>query len=347
METDEVSATRFCGKCGLRNTPGNRFCGNCGSALGAEAAAPVDDSPAEGQIVAPSVPRVDPSTLTLPLPPSSSIDIAAPVSADAPTFRPPAPPLARPPETALSGIARERERDRLLTLANVQRMRDQSAEARKTLEQALTLMEGMPGHQIAPIYELIGDLYDGEAHWDEARKAYNTAHELDPGRVSAERKFAALTLRVAEVMPGNSLAEAVLRGDSIADLLSTGALAADRGRRNAGVAMLLSSAIPGFGQFYNGEFVKGAVILATYATTLLYFAFSADREIFVHKFAAILALSKSHAANASVSALSVIAGVLMVAVWLYAIVDAPFMAAKRPASDGSGRPFIDKSGWEV
>ena len=250
------------------------------------------------------------------------------------------------PAPSLAPAARERERDRLLTLANVQRMRGQTAEARATLEQTLTLSEGMPPRDIAPTQELLGDMYAVEEDWETACAYYRAAHDLDKTRVSAERKFAALTLRIADSKTEQSLADAMLRGDSIADLMASGALGANRGRRNAGVAMLLSMFLPGFGQIYNGELAKGSIFLGIYGATLLYFAVSPDHEIFVKKFAAMLALSHGRAANAPVSELSVFMGVLLVAVWLYAIVDAPFTASRTPKSEDTG-PVIDKTGWEV
>ena len=44
--------------------------------------------------------------------------------------------------------------------------------------------------------------------------------------------------------------------------------------------------------------------------------------------------------------IDVFMGVLLLGVWLYAIVDAPFTASRTPKSAGGG-PVIDKTGWEV
>jgi hypothetical protein len=154
-----------------------------------------------------------------------------------------------------------------------------------------------------------------------------------------------MTLEIADSKAEENLAATMLRGDSIADLIASGAMGSQRGRRNAGVAMLLSTVIPGFGQFYNGDFFKGAVLLGLYASSLLYFAVSPDRDLFVKKFAAIVAMSHQRAANVDVSPSSVFVGVLLVGVTLYSIVDAPFMASRTP-KNASG-PAIDKTGWEV
>ena len=63
------------------------------------------------------------------------------------------------------------------------------------------------------------------------------------------------------------------------------------------------------------------------------------------KFLAIITISHPRFANAEVSPLSIFIGILLVTDWLYAIVDAPFVAAKTPANDVG--PTVDKTGWEV
>ena len=249
--------------------------------------------------------------------------MSAPTPPPAPQNQPPAPPKPARPDPA-----REVERDRLLTLANVQRMRGQTQEVQKTLEQALALGDGQ-ARTDAPVHEMLGDVLAGEEKWEEAKKAYGTAHALDPDRASAERKFAQMTLRVAEAAHERAMADAILRGE----MPISGASAfggGQRGKRSPAVAMLLSAAVPGFGQLYNGQLVKGLICLGGFFATLL----------------AISLLPESRPGYVSPVLIffSLIAGVL----WLYSALDAP-IAAGKTGNDGStpGGPKQDKSGWEV
>ena len=110
---------------------------------------------------------------------------------------------AAPVAAPLSPAARDRERDRLLTLANVQRMRGQTREAGETLDQALAFSDpdAGPGTRAAdaPIHEMRGDLLAANGEDKKARDAYDAAHKLDPTRASAERKYAQMTLRLADM----------------------------------------------------------------------------------------------------------------------------------------------------
>ena len=350
----------------------NRFCGSCGAVIVPVAVSTAPIVPTD------SIESREPEAQTSEVQPPSAVasPVASPVAATAPPISPqpgvaPNRPTASPDavDTRLSGslsagltftgVALERERDRLLTLVNVQRMRGQTGEARKTLEQIVALSEGLPPRDIAPTQELIGDLFAADEKWDAALEAFRKARDLDPARPSAERKFAELTLRLSDIQAEKRLAEAMMRGDDITSMLAGNALATGRGRRNAGVAMLLSAAIPGFGQFYNGELVKGAVVLALFALSLLYAILSGDLDTVVSKVTSLVTISAptishGHGTISSrvsqysahpLSVFSILIGILLVGVWLYAIVDAIFMAAKTPKNELG--PAIDKTGWEV
>ena len=328
----QVAAVIFCGHCGAENPATMRFCGACGKPL-VIVAAPVAAPEVAAVPVSPDTPAA-----SLPPPaagkgqyPPANLPVAVPQ-----TVKPAATIPADP-------IARERERDRLLTFANVQRMRGQTEGALQTLQDALALVEGQAA---SPIYELMGDLLVSDKKLPEAQEAYNKAHEADKARASAERKYAKIALQVADAKAERSLADAMVRGESISDLMAEGALESDRGRRNAGMAMFLSIIVPGFGQFYNGEVVKGLVLVGIFLADLLLLALTPDKNVFTQKIAAIFALSSGKYANQSVSGIAIFAGIVLVAVWLYSIVDAPFTASKT-TSKSDGKPAIDKTGWEV
>jgi hypothetical protein len=350
-----------CIECGMVNPATMRFCGNCGkplsvakvaAAVAAETApipAPLSTPPppvvpiapvAQAEPVAPPV-VVPPVTPATPVTAAVPSPVAAPVTTPVPPATPPAPTIEIPADP----VARERERDRLLTLANVQRMRGQVSEARQTLQNAVALAEGMPPQTLAPTYELLGDMLSTEGRIEEAMEAYQNATSADPKRASAEKKFAQMTLALAEANGTLNISEAMLRGESIADLMASGALGRQQGKKNAGVAMMLSILMPGFGQMYNGQIVKGVILMGLFLGLLLIITLAPGGSAFLRQFAAFVALNPGKAAAAP--AWLPVVGVAVVVVWLYGIVDAPFMAAKGVAPDDDGRPVIDKSGWEV
>ena len=346
MADEQAETTVFCGACGAKNPAGMRFCGACGTLL-VPVAAPAVPPPAAvpvpvqtAQIAPPLRAQASEAAPAVPAAhaPVAETSVAVPVPA-------PVVPARPAPTVPADPIARERERDRLLTFANVQRMRGQTGDALLTLEDALLMVEGRAA---ASIYELMGDLLAGDGKLPEAQDAYNKAHHADKNRASAERKYAKIALQIADSKAERSLADAMIRGDSISDLMAAGALESDRGRRNAGMAMFLSIITPGFGQFYNGEVVKGIILVGIFLADLLLLALLPDKNIFTRKIAAIFALSSGKYANQPVSNLAIFAGIVLAAVWLYAIVDAPFSAAKTAKTNtGDNRPPIDKTGWEV
>ena len=265
----------------------------------------------------------------------------------APTPSPPAPeekaspPAAAPP---VPDFARERERDRLLTLANVQRMRGQLPEAQETLKKALALGDGQSKAD-APIHEILGDVLASDERWEEAKAAFGAAHALDPERVSAERKFAQMTLRLADAAQERALAEALLRGEIPPG--GAGGIGMPRGKRNPGLAMLLSAFVPGFGQLYNGQMVKGFLCLGIFVVTLLAINLSPDAKLFFGQILP-LAAGKIPAVRGEISPFLLMLIFVCGAMWLYAVIDAPIAASKTASAQAGPAPSGgDKSGWEV
>lgn len=257
------------------------------------------------------------------------------------------PPAAPPPPlTPPERIARDRERDRLLTLANVQRMRGQMSEAQNTLEQALALGGQQPSPSDAPIHELRGDLLAADEKWDEAKAVYETARALDPSRASAERKFAQMTLRQSDARAERELAEAVLRGEAPLGGAGRGSGSVPP-KRNAGLALLLSAFVPGFGQIFNGQLAKGLICLGVFLFTLLALRLSPDVDTFFAKIVQFFVpLKRVRGASAPVSPVLWLLFLLSAGVWLFSLIDAPLTASKREKQP-DGSPKIDKSGWEV
>ena len=325
MAEDGVNGSGIiCAACGMSNPVSMRFCGNCGKPLAAPVAAAVPVAPLPPAVVVPPPPDVaEPAAVAVAEPPLRvTIDIPA------------------------DPVARERERDRLLTLANVQRMRGQVSDARQTLQNAVALSEGSAPQMVAPTHELLGDMLAAEGRIEEASEAYKEATEADPKRVSAEKKFAQMTLALAEAKGTLNISEAMLRGDSLTDLMASGAMGRQQGKKNAGVAMMLSMLMPGFGQMYNGQIVKGVVVMGSFLILLLLITLSPARNELLNQFTSIMALKPSALSRTPMPGWLPIVGIMVVAIWLYGIVDAPFMAGKGTVTDPD-RPQVDKTGWEV
>jgi tetratricopeptide (TPR) repeat protein len=137
------------------------------------------------------------------------------------------------------------EVERLLTQANIERMRGNFLAARRLIEQAL-----QKAPERADVHELLGDVYKAVGDLQNALECYRKARELDPKRRSAEEKFAATLL---EINPPTV-------SDEIPFL-----------PKNPTFAVLLSALLPGAGQVYNEQWLKGIVMCVVALLSLGYF----------------------------------------------------------------------------
>jgi tetratricopeptide (TPR) repeat protein len=145
------------------------------------------------------------------------------------------------PEFRESSVAELRQAETLLREASMLRRREKYAEAMTKCREALTLVP-----KDAAALELYGDLLQGVAHINEALAVYKRATEADPKRYSAERKYGDLLMRQQNWNNGDP--EAV--------------------PKNGLVASMLSLVVPGAGQIYNGDLVKGLFFLISTAISL-------------------------------------------------------------------------------
>jgi tetratricopeptide (TPR) repeat protein len=239
----------------------------------------------------------------------------------------------------------ERERERLISQATAFRVKGQITDARLTLQKALEFADTMTPQAQAPLFEQLGDLLQTEDMYDESLAAYARALELDPRRVSADRKHAEAALQKARASGKLSVNAALMRGDSVAELLVSGELGGNRGKRNAGMAMFLSMIVPGFGQFYNGEIIKAIILVGAFTISLLVLSLSPEKNVLFKDIVAVFAL-QGQRASFGISPLTTFFALVCVGTWLYSIVDAPFSAGKSGEIRSDG-PIVDKSGWEV
>jgi tetratricopeptide (TPR) repeat protein len=128
-----------------------------------------------------------------------------------------------------------RQAEQLLREASIARRREKFREAEAKCRDAIALVP-----KDAAALELLGDLLQGVARTEEALAAYRRALEADPKRASAERKY----------------------GDLLARQQNWNAIDPEAVPKNPLVATMLSLLLPGSGQIYNGEWIKGTIIMA-------------------------------------------------------------------------------------
>lgn len=204
----------------------------------------------------------------------------------------------------------KQEIDRLLALANVQRMRNQFVDAEDTCRKALEIT---PGDVI--MKEMLADILQERGKPEDALAEYKSAMELAPGKVSLETKYAKLIIEIAEREREKELAEDMINNPHKYPVI----------KKNMGLVLFLAAVFPGLGQLYNKEYVKAGIVcgvsilfIVTWALTIKYGGYRAvtnTTEFFADTHPAVLVLG-------------FLAGIL----YLYGIFDAVFNASKANAA---------------
>ncbi len=197
----------------------------------------------------------------------------------------------------------EDEVERLLSQATAERARGNFLAARRLLEQAL---EKAPNR--ADIYEMLGDVYRGVADLEAALTCYRRAHELAPERKSAEEKLADTLLALNPPPP---LEEVPFLP------------------KNPNLAVAFSAVLPGAGQIYNEQWLKGIVMMGITFLALGYFL------QFYHQIRAKMLLPSLEQVQRQLEQASMgeillvlLAGLTAFAVWTWSILDA-YLTARR------------------
>jgi hypothetical protein len=298
-------AAKFCPSCGRENAESNRFCPACGTLLVLEAAAPVKPEPAPA-------PKPEP-------------------------VRPPDPKvLAMPPE------ARETELQRLLTRANVERMRALIVPAKKTLDDALSLARLVGPIALAQVQEQRGDLFAMEERWADAKSCYAEAKSADPSRAVAEKKYAEMAVKIADEQAFSRLGDMMLRGDSLGEILTD----PRAGKRNGFLAALSSMLVPGLGQMLAGQLLKGGIFMGLWLICLAFISLSGEREAFVGFITSVFNPGAAKGLPKQIGPLTWFALGGIALTWLVAVFEAPFSASKTETLRAASGEIIDKSGWE-
>ncbi len=192
--------------------------------------------------------------------------------------------------------------DRLLSEAHLRLRQGVLTDAEQLLAEAKKLSSEYPG-----VLELEGDLASAKGKFALAERLYRQAFHADRGNARLEEKFATALLKMHEpellALPDDSTWS-------------------DRVKRNPTASGIMSALLPGLGQFHNGDYIKGAILVVSWAMLWM----SEWRGPILN------ALNKMHDAGLPYST-SYVCGylfhggytlltLLVLAVWLYSIIDA-------------------------
>lgn len=150
---------------------------------------------------------------------------------------------------------RRQEIERLLAEANLLKLRLRFEEAEALCRKILQI-----DPNCSEAHEILGDIHRSLGRLEEAMSEYKRAIELDPDNVRAQTSLAETSLLLAE----QQAEEKRLR-----ELMEKGPPRAERSPTLAA----LYSVIPGLGQLYNGDLLKGLVLIALFVASLLSLGF--------------------------------------------------------------------------
>jgi len=240
------------------NLPGANFCSQCATKLfETTAAAPVPD-PGLEIAVEPTV-----ADATDPVADSVSASSSDAHSAEDAEFAEGAEVVEtgyvneKPMLEGTKLYTAEQEITRQIAQANLQRVRAQYTDARKTLRAILQLYTNVPSALIAPAHELLGDLDASEQRWETALGHYRRAYASDPKRASSETKVGKMTVQIADEGAMKKLGLSV-----------TPQVDVEEAQNQLAMATGISLVLPGAGHLLLKQLTKGAPLLAIFVTAV-------------------------------------------------------------------------------
>lgn len=147
------------------------------------------------------------------------------------------------------------EFDRLMTAATVYRRRGDYAQATQAVKQALHLSP-----DDVDAREFAADMIYAHGDVEKASEHYKAILEGEPGRASAEAKYAKAILEIAEAKRQRDLIQYMVENPGKSRVM----------HRSPAVAALLSIA-PGFGHIYCGLYVTGMALFCGWVLAWLLF----------------------------------------------------------------------------
>ena len=224
-------------------------------------------------------------------------------------------------------VRRKVETDRLLSLANASRVKGDLLAAEDACRQALEI-----DAENTDAIELLGDVLHGLGKLDDALCEYRKAIEKKSPLPNIERKYAKTALDIAN---REREKEMVQRAFENPPNTSTA-------HRNAAIAMLLSAVAPGVGQIYNGEVLKGAILVGTSLSSIIVTAVSPGVSLFIKQTLSLIFLGSPNPGNpyAAIQWPSVWFTIFLgagVVAYIYSVIDAPIAGFKRGQREENGK----------
>lgn len=217
-------------------------------------------------------------------------------------------------EATPEGMKRAVEIDRLLSRANVHRSRGELIEAEDALREALTLDENR-----LDVREFLADMLYARGQLEAAAAEYKSVLAVEPGLVTAQTKYAKTVLEIGDREYEKKLAQEMLENPEKHAPPPKHPLA----------AFALSLLAPGVGQMYNGEFLKGGIILGVFAFMLLLLALAPiEFKNLLINVGALLNPGGLEGKPPPVGIVAPLACCAIIATYVYAVIDAPITAAK-------------------
>jgi tetratricopeptide (TPR) repeat protein len=214
----------------------------------------------------------------------------------------------------------------LLGRATLLRARGQRQDALEVAQQATSVDDAS-----WEAHELVGDLLVELGRQELAMESYRRARELNASRAALEDKLARAALARAAREQAASMSQALLSGKG----------PAASAVRKPGYAALASVIAPGLGQVYNGDLVKGFVLLILFMICFFLTAVSLRAQTSLSPLSPQGSLYGPRIDVGSLlaglfSGVSALWVILLLAVWVYAIADAAIRASRTGTSDDTG-----------
>jgi len=213
----------------------------------------------------------------------------------------------------------------LLGRATLLRAKGNRQEALQLAEQAIALDERGWEAQ-----ELRGDILLDLNRGEQAMQAYRRARELNANRAVLEEKIGRAAISRLAVQQTTNLSQQLLAGAK-----------PNVPPRKPGTAALLSLLVPGLGQLYNGQVLKGFITVVLFMLVLTLTGMAVRAEVSTSPFSSrgVLygpRLDATALLGELFSGVSLIWILLLLAIYIYSVADAGLTASRSMTSDETG-----------
>ncbi len=213
----------------------------------------------------------------------------------------------------------------LLGRATLLRTKGQRQDALQLAQQAVGLDD-----KSWEAHELVGDLLLDLGRGDFALDSYRRARELHPSRTALEDKIARAALAKAARLQATMMSEAIL----------SGRVKPPRSARKPGLAAVMS-VVPGLGQLYNGQVLKGFGLVALFVFCFALMVISAGGRLAISPVSSRGLLYGPEVSVGGIisvlfSGVTLVWTISLLIVWVYSMVDAGIGASRARDSYSSG-----------